>query len=366
MCPLSISFYRTPYDTRDDDITFDDQLNPINQLLRVSRRIRHLELVSDTPAIYDPLLRLGLEDLPALEKFLLHGYNDSDSLPEFRDWIDFFGIPNLRSISLYVTTDALSLPLRWSHLTELCLVCFPSGWGYDGGLDEYGVLDVLRRCPNIVRCQIQATKPKGSERRDTSSLTLLHLQTLILGDEYPLVEALSLLVLPKLSWLQIGEKFFEEPIRFLDRPVQGLTMELDIFRFTLSNLVELLQHFPTTTDLRLYWSRPYAIPLCADDAFLSLFCPPHDVLCPALTYISFSPISCVGLISDAAALAFIRARMVMDYPLRRFQARFERRMETDILLELQSFISGGLEVDLDYFAPQWAFQPRNGISSLYG
>jgi hypothetical protein len=75
-------------------------------------------------------------------------------------------------------------------------------------------------------------------------------------------------------------------------------------------------------------------------------------------------------LSDAAVLAFVKARMALPTPLQEFRVCFSRARELDIMLELQSFISDGLHVSIEYLPglPEWEFRPRDGLdvlSSLY-
>jgi hypothetical protein len=135
--------------------------------------------------------------------------------------------------------------------------------------------------------------------------------------------------------------------------------DIDTDRFTLSGLHELLQSFPTISHLRLSSSNFHD--LVPDDAFIALL---HN-LCPMLTNITILPSS--AWFSDAGALAFVKARMAMPTPLQEFRVRFSRARELDIMLELQSFISDGLHVSIEYFPPgpsQWEFRPRDGLDLL--
>ena len=65
-------------------------------------------------------------------------------------------------------------------------------------------------------------------------------------------------------------------------------------------------------------------------------------------------------VSDTEVLALVRARMSMPIPLRRFQARFSRLMELDVMPELQSFISDGLQINLEY-PRRRGFRAREGL-----
>jgi hypothetical protein len=135
--------------------------------------------------------------------------------------------------------------------------------------------------------------------------------------------------------------------------------DIDTDRFTSSGLHELLQSFPTISHLRL--SSNFASQgFVPDDAFIALL---HN-LCPMLTNITILPPS-AGF-SDAAALAFVKARMATPTPLQEFRVHFSRARELDIMLELQSFISDGLQVSIEYFPgfSQWEFRPHNGLDVL--
>jgi hypothetical protein len=69
-----------------------------------------------------------------------------------------------------------------------------------------------------------------------------------------------------------------------------------------------------------------------------------------LTDIAIFGVSTV--VSDAAALAFVKARMAMPTLLQQPRVSFGRAMELDIMPELQSFISGsGLQVNIKYSLP---------------
>ncbi|KAF7348209.1 hypothetical protein MSAN_01774100 [Mycena sanguinolenta] len=74
LCPLSVSFFDQP---RYTDLPEGHPL--ILQLLSVSRRLRHLELAGNGQ-FFDPLLRLGSEDLPLLRRL---GVKSMQTQPNF-------------------------------------------------------------------------------------------------------------------------------------------------------------------------------------------------------------------------------------------------------------------------------------------
>ncbi|KAJ6508590.1 hypothetical protein C8R45DRAFT_447327 [Mycena sanguinolenta] len=139
----------------------------------------------------------------------------------------------------------------------------------------------------------------------------------------------------------------------------SLRVVLELNPFTRTSTRELLQSFPMISHLQLVTSERYDPGrISLDDEFMALFCFPHN-LCPVLTDIKFCAPN-AGF-SDAAALAFIRARMARYTPLRRFHAEFTRPMEFDVVPELRSFISNGFQVNLEYPQSEWTFRARDGL-----
>ncbi|KAJ7367372.1 hypothetical protein DFH08DRAFT_765167 [Mycena albidolilacea] len=331
-CALSISVRSL------DGGLFED--HPIiSHLLPVSRRLCSLELSSEELSFIRPLLQLGPDDFPLLKYLRLRGTeNPADT--------NILRAPALEDVSLNLVSsaDPLSYPLRWSLLTGLNLECYPSWNSQEGGLDTLGALNVLRRCPNIVRCKLRITRrvPFG----------LCHSQ-----------EWISHWVVPKLRYLQVGDgKFADATSHNEDK----MTAHINSKGFTSSSLQQLLQSFPMISHLRLLPEMVYGYtPLSLDDAFLALFCPPH-ALCPMLTdFIMTAPSA--GF-SDTAALGFVRGRMTMAVPLQHFRVQFDRPLEVDIVLDLQPFISDGLRVELEYPTVAWKFDARVGLyesGSLY-
>ncbi|KAJ7160090.1 hypothetical protein C8R46DRAFT_956256, partial [Mycena filopes] len=190
-CPLSVSFteYAGPSDTG------NARASPIHAVLKFSSRLRHLELSASTGFSLGGL-NLGQNELPLLQSI---GIKHSGNKP-FREFPhNALCIPSLRDVSLYISGDPLSLPLQWSQLTGLSLICFPA-WtdhGTEGGVDANTALEVLRRCPNLQRCQIQISKPDAASD-NAPIVTLPHLHTLILGSPFALPDAILHLALPNL------------------------------------------------------------------------------------------------------------------------------------------------------------------------
>ncbi|KAF7374461.1 F-box domain-containing protein [Mycena sanguinolenta] len=273
-CSLSVSFV--------DSANYVPDLDShplVLQLLPFSRRFCHLTLTGDA-AFLQPILRLGSEDLPLLQTLRTElRYSISDCFDAFR-------IPTLRDISLCVDAEPHSLPLPWSRLTSLRLACgyLRTDHGRNGGLDIGGAFDVLRRCPNLVDCQLKVNAIRENAKHDTSPIVLPHLQTLLLPIVYyrPFEKWGWRLVAPKLCFLQVGN---HKVITTSLPHGQDMRATIDSQFFELSGLQELLQSFPMITHLQLMTSA-----LEHDerwighllDPLLSFFGPPHE-LCPILT-----------------------------------------------------------------------------------
>ncbi|KAJ7364947.1 hypothetical protein DFH08DRAFT_840438 [Mycena albidolilacea] len=365
-CPLSISLF-----DKVNYFGFDLETHPlILQLLLVSRRLQYLMLVG-APQLLRPLMRLGPKDLPLLKSISIEAtsnplFGDIDDRPNFTEALQ---IPNLQEISLFIyeTRDPLSLPLEWSQLTVFRLQCSPlwAEHGLTGGLDVGGALAVLRRCPNLVRSEINLTRCSEYPGLgpDTSPINLPHLYALVLsGYVFGCEKWISHLVVPNLRSLRVGNTPILRDIAS-NRVDDGyMSADIDPINFDTSRFHELLQLFPMISRLRLYSAYEEQASTAPDDTFLALFCPPHN-LCPMLTHlIAIEPWSTV--FSDVAVLAFVKARMSMPTPLQEFRVHFNRPMDLDVMPELQSFISDGLQVTLDYATPRWKFGPREGLDEL--
>ncbi|KAJ7367388.1 hypothetical protein DFH08DRAFT_1072657 [Mycena albidolilacea] len=116
-CPLSVSFF--------DDNHYDESApNPENhsiilQLLPISRRLRHRTLVGNTELLR-PFLRLGPENTTSL--FL---FEDDEDHPLSTNALQLATLEDV-TLQMSSATDPLTLPLRWSQLTQLRLESFPA------------------------------------------------------------------------------------------------------------------------------------------------------------------------------------------------------------------------------------------------
>ncbi|KAJ7364916.1 hypothetical protein DFH08DRAFT_1073434 [Mycena albidolilacea] len=360
-CPLSVSFF----DVNNSPLIGVEKNPLILRLLPISRRLGHLTLFG-APEFLRPILRLGSENLPALKSISIQTVGNQlfGDDPDQLDSTNALQIPTLEDVTLQISSnvDPLALPLKWSRLTRIRLECSPMRRNAAGGLDIGGAFEVLRRCPNLVHCEIRVTaRTAEGPTLDTSPIILPHLRTLVLsGIDYQFQSWMTHLVVPKLRALRLGDVATKGPAIGSSAPQDGcMSADIDTGRFTSSGLHELLQSFPTISHLRLS-STNIQHQLLPDDAFIDLL---HN-LCPIMTNITLLLASSVGL-SDAAVLAFVKARMALPTPLQQFWARFGRARELDIMLEVQSFILDGLEVTLEYPGlPQWKFRPQEGLDAL--
>ncbi|KAJ6463501.1 hypothetical protein C8R45DRAFT_911712 [Mycena sanguinolenta] len=347
-CPLSISLCDYHNVVAPDHF---DQHPFVRQLLPFSQRLRHLALTGD-PELLHPLLRLGSEDLPLLQSLAMEYRGPFPDIP------NAFHLPTLKDVAICIMAPVppRSLPLRWSQLTKLHLECEPLG--AEGGLDLSEAFNVLRMCPILVDCEIRVTLDSGDADviLDTSPILLPHLRHLVLKGWHILFQKwISHLVVPNLRSLRVGETFGRDMATSLPRD-GSLSVTIDSQHFTQSSVDQLFRSFPLISHLRLSSVAPGGVSV--DDGFLAFLGSPHNP-CLALTNITI-----LGWnlnVSDAALLAFVKARMVMPTHLQQIRIDLHRPMELDIMPELQSFIEDGLEVDIEYLLPLWQFSAREGL-----
>ncbi|KAJ6584004.1 hypothetical protein DFH09DRAFT_1275055 [Mycena vulgaris] len=361
-CPLSISLSRFPY-------TYNVAANlvlpgTVHQLIRVAPRLRHLSICAHTSEMRQ-LLFFDAKDLPCLESVHIQSPLD---LNDRWEEAPILQLPSLRQISLHISADALALPLRWSELTDLDLECFPT-WmdvpigsvGDPGGLDQNGAMELLRRCPNLVRCHLHATT--GVPFIAGPTITLPHLKALSLSGEIDSFRFMQFLVSPGLRYLFVGADGSNPSLRSVESSAHELTLELtNQCRLPEGGLLDLFALLPGLSRVRLVRCSRVRLPnnnmalIDLDDGFLTRLSPdPENTLCPALSHIELGICS----FSDAALLAFIRARMATDHPLQRLEATLPGEAGVDFTSALREF--PGLSVELRSQRPKWDLDPREGL-----
>ncbi|KAF8214957.1 hypothetical protein K438DRAFT_1800513 [Mycena galopus ATCC 62051] len=100
------------------------------------------------------------------------------------DVMNILCISTLQDVSLHLSNlprNPLSYPLRWSQLTRLDLNCQPWHWHsqiLEGGLNAIRALDVLCKCPNLLRCQLQINNGPFDTFIEVSPIILPQIHTL--------------------------------------------------------------------------------------------------------------------------------------------------------------------------------------------
>ncbi|KAK7040558.1 hypothetical protein R3P38DRAFT_3461395 [Favolaschia claudopus] len=360
-CTLDISLYALK--GLHDFPEVVDMGSTLSILLNFASRLHRLSLTGDLQA-FQPLLLLGADSLPRLNTLHLNRqiYEDDQV---FKHATKIIGIPSLTSVSLSININALSLPLRWSRLRTLYL------WHESQphadcrlGLEEW--LEILRRCPNLQRCEVNLVESYEytgyfTFSSDTAPITLPSLETLKVWGDFQLSNWVPRLSVPNLLYLRIG--YSPTQFRHIDIPPTSSYMvgQIDCSLLSLSALCELLSSFPKLSHLQLLAS------VCfpeneeyIDDTLLAELCPPRN-LCQRLTHLVIHPHT---IISHAAVSDFIRARMHSHTPLQQVEAHVLGD-QVDIAPDIQSFVDDGLRLDFEYRPvapkPTWRFHPRAGL-----
>ncbi|KAF7367728.1 hypothetical protein MSAN_00836700 [Mycena sanguinolenta] len=317
--PLTVSLVER------DCIWSDPEFYATSLLRNFLHRLSHLSLCGDIRLLL-PLLRLGPESLPLLENIYIIA-TGTVPFTEYPDAMNLLQLPSITTMTLRVMANPLSLPLKWSQLTDLSLQC--SRYSLDSTFDGVAALEVLRRCPSLFRCQLVL-----NSSRDDASLT----------------SNASLITLPSLHSLFLGETN-SWSTKFPRLYGSCIGVFINTNHFTQPGLLELLQSFPLIC--HLIFSSIHITAALPDDQFLLHLASKHDI-CPMLTHVCVT-----SYCSDTAALAFVKGRMASPTPLQFFGAQFLRTMQVDIMPELQTFTSAGLQVFLNYTSPH--FDARAGL-----
>ncbi|KAJ7490855.1 hypothetical protein FB451DRAFT_1221262 [Mycena latifolia] len=345
-CPLSISL------TRRSEHHFRTP-GSINRVIGASRRLQHLRINGKILDVRPLLLTRG-EDLPYLRSIIIDTRGSDEPLT-FWDGVPALHAPNLSQISLRAQAEALTLPLLWSQLTDLNLECFiqmVSPHDTRGGLSLNGAQEVLRRCPNLVRCSLRTTNSSVPFVAGPP-IALPHLKALVLFQNFDSVKLIQCLEIPALRYLGVGGNGPCRSLRAVERSAHELTLELMYScYFPNDGPAALLHLLPRLSCIQ-------APGLGVEETFIDALHPtPKGTLCPALTHIEL-PNCHFG---DSSLLDLIRARMATDCPLKRIKAHFDRTMEVDIVRELGVDITEGLYIKLKYLSGvHWKFDAREGL-----
>ncbi|KAJ7078581.1 hypothetical protein B0H15DRAFT_860190 [Mycena belliarum] len=361
-------------------MTLDGIQPALAQPLRsVFRRLRHLEvgIYSEAESVA-AFLRGGNNEFPALESLNLHTREDAG--PVFWSTVELLAVSSLRRVSLQLRGDPMTLPLLWGELTELNMQCFMSwptndgDWElWEGGMRAHDVVDILRRCQNLVKCRLDVTRVEAFQSR--ASATVPYLESLTIrecGDIPEVMESLSLPCLRHLSLdLSHGAACNEEHFLRAITPHTELLTSIDftIRLFSHETLLAFLRLVPGLRKIRLRRGRGLFseedMPSLINDAILRELTPTaaNPGLCPLLT--EFEIHRC-AFFSDDTLAQFIVARMNSEYPLIHVVVDFGRTVDRALGPELERWTAeGALSLRLDYvILDAWKYHSREGLSML--
>ncbi|KAJ7160142.1 hypothetical protein C8R46DRAFT_363679 [Mycena filopes] len=369
-CPLSISFGNPSQFTSPSDSSL------LSELQKAAHRIRHLDLFSPSD-IFEEVSWLnanageGLTPEVVLISTPLIHIDD----PELWATVKLLRSPNIRRVLLQIGADALTLPLPWPQLTDLALSCYVRavGNGAHGGLDYTGALEVLRRCPNLVRCQLEITA-ETPFAPPSSAITLPHLKAFILSFSYgglkELAPVMQCLVLPVICYLSVGEAIFDSVFNSPVADTAGFTVGIPPNLFPQAEVLHFLEILPRISHLYLtppnttkYYN--FTVDTRLDDDFLAALTPTptRSPVCPDLTHIYIFTRS--PAFSHRSIVPFISGRMGSGRPLKVVNIQFANRsMEEDVSPALQEFVDVGLQITIAYPSPPTpsTYNPWNGLS----
>ncbi|KAJ6508063.1 hypothetical protein DFH09DRAFT_1199240 [Mycena vulgaris] len=359
-------------------ITFLSILHPAFEtpLRAVFQRLRHLGVYSGTESMAQ-FLGDGGNNFPALESLTLHSRDESPS--DFWSTMQILNVPTLRKISLQLRGNLMAVPLRWEGLTELNLHChmrWPTNNGvWEGGFRTDDSVEILRRCPKLVKCRLHVTRDEGFEAH--ASTTASELRSLVITEAVDISDVLDCLDMPNLQHLGLDlnpatdatgtEEHF---LRAVGRHTESLTsVDFSMQLFSLETLLGFLQLVPRLRELCLRRSNGYlpvqSMTQILDDAFLTHLTPTPSTsgMCPLLTEVDFQ--LCASFSDDALA-QFITARMRSPQPLEAVHVDFERQVQRELKTELEPFTAtGALRLNLVYYPPvAWQYYPRGGLTML--
>ncbi|KAJ6564624.1 hypothetical protein B0H19DRAFT_1141566 [Mycena capillaripes] len=356
--PLSISLGLKPTQLHECQAS-----SLLTSLSGFSARWKAIHIALPDFSALEALSHLTSQDVPVLRtvsidrQFLLSGNGvglwSCDSLP-------FLNSPSLQSISLTDGTSSTSLWLPWTQLTNLRMTrSRVTRWGWD--LSITAALTMLGQCSALQSCHLEIT----SAAEDTDILTpvslplLSHIEvTSPIG--WRMDDLFSNLVVPRLRSLT-----YSCTISTVGTPLPHMLfpsleeLNLNVPALQGDDLVRRLSLLPLLTSLELRdepillmgaGNHPWAVLPTKDADFFARLSPSEGPMpCPNLRRVYLRNFSAV---SDNAILAFIEARTgprrEAAAQLTHITVQLTRKRQHDILLPLQPFLAGGLELELEY------------------
>nr|GAT47129.1 predicted protein [Mycena chlorophos] len=386
-CALSVAYIQQREDRNPQGIYPDSDpgsLAILDRILAARTQIAQFSVESDSPEL-DRMLGLAEGDIPALKGLAL--YLQGSTHPA--KWLEKLPIlhnAKLEKLCLSGFASPLQLPVVWSHLRVLSLLCFHASLDastaptaiQDTGLDQNMIHEILSRCPSLLRAAFGITVWR--ERRPVPPLVMHNLEHFALTIGYPIAaneptpdvaRLLESLILPKLSLFELGrfvEKFElgnADDYRASTEPQDELAVYLHPkLGQPGATLLLILAQLPRMTALHLapygtsskMTSRDWMPPLDAQ-LFLGLENPD---LCPLFRDLHIVlPSVHMG---DTGVLPCVRARRPALASLH-LEARSSQRI--DIEEELKGLKREGLALRVDYEAevPRWRYDILRDMDS---
>ncbi|KAF8138034.1 hypothetical protein K438DRAFT_1786124 [Mycena galopus ATCC 62051] len=389
-CPLSISLqsgpdYDSPPATPTTSQTRSGQF--LEELIPFAGRWQHVRFTTP-PFVLESIAHLTAEDVPMLESAAFHPQLQFPPRVVNWDRYGMLGGPRLESFSTTGNSfNPPSLPLRWHQLTELSI----GGPAWETSLTSDAILVTLAQCPQLRTCSLVVNDGGPSSLLPGAYpvhplVELPSLRTFQLDCGSISCSVLDRLSLPQLRDFTLHGINDHSLASFFGLCTRLESVRIDSNTFSKATLQDSLRALPPTMrhlTIRDITHGPSEVPLVAslDDEALTVLTPTYGmttVPCPGLQTLTI--LRCC-LISDAALLRFVTARMALALAsdaesgstLQRVDIQFNRSMTLDIMPRLAPLmVETGLDVVVSYVnvltthfspwqgladapSPQWVF-----------
>lgn len=350
----------------------------IQGLMQFSYRWKHINFHLSSGSIAE-LATLSAEELPMLESILVR-----DTTPRMTvsgpggvwDSPDLFRAPGLKAVNLHVMGgDLLEFPLRWAQLTELWIEGHGRASNFHWVLLPHTALEVLARCPNLVRCCLDMNTPPRfvgpivpPAEEAVKVVSMPSLTTLSVWEGQNMQSFFQHIHVPKLRHFEYRCMDIPHVSTFLFEPRPGLvSLILDIFDIPEDLLIHCLVNAPMITRLTIaQWANGRTMKLSQvfdlfsfGDNVLRYLTPNAETLesclCPHLEVFECYQ----NDFSDLLLLDFIVARSKFGR-LKHVDIAFIRDKTFDILPGLSSIIEDGMYISLSYLETP-SYSPWNGL-----
>ncbi|KAJ7699293.1 hypothetical protein B0H17DRAFT_1049373 [Mycena rosella] len=354
----------------------------LQTLIPFAPRWQHISFTIP-PLVLDTLSLLTEADVPVLKSVAL--YQRPDHEPLNHGW-GHFGMlrgPRITSFSVSGSNFSTSeLLIRWNQLTVLSIAGPP--WTIASSMTSQMVLDAISRCPELRKCKLMVNDgPSAGVQATHPIIEYPYLHTFELHCVGSVSSTFRLLLdrlsLPKLRKLTLhghtealhGDPEPQEPHplnHFFAVSTRLESLRIDTDTFSKSSLLDFFRRLPPTVrELRIHdtsrgW--PVIVTPSLDDDILAVLTPSPgpEAHFPALQTLFLDH---CHLISDAALLRFVTARMAVEpHPtLKRVEVHFDREETLDIMPNVRPFVQAGLDVAITHLPPMTSqFSPWQGLN----